>query len=101
MRSCRISKRVIASLGRYNNGGVMLPPPVIVPTYYLHCLYIPPLGEIGPCPVTATRTPASVLELLQRLSYTDPWMPWKDRGNTIYSYGYPPVPESRNLNSGL
>ncbi|GBM38444.1 hypothetical protein AVEN_120808-1 [Araneus ventricosus] len=32
----------------------------------------------------ATRTPASVLELLQRLSFTGPWVPRQDRGKECH-----------------
>ncbi|GBL98460.1 hypothetical protein AVEN_92990-1 [Araneus ventricosus] len=34
--------------------------------------YVPPTGGIVPWPVMATRTPALVLELFQRLSFTGP-----------------------------
>ncbi|GBN47534.1 hypothetical protein AVEN_223187-1, partial [Araneus ventricosus] len=56
MRSRRINKRVLFPELEYNNGGGL-----------------PSSGGIGPWPVTAVRTPASALELVQRppLRYTE------------------------------
>ncbi|GBM51930.1 hypothetical protein AVEN_1512-1 [Araneus ventricosus] len=67
MRSHRISKLVLASLG--GKIMVVLPPPVIVRTSY---------ESSRPWTVMATRTAASVLELLQRLSFKGQWMVRQD-----------------------
>ncbi|GBM29425.1 hypothetical protein AVEN_143908-1 [Araneus ventricosus] len=76
MRSHLITKRTLASPGST----------IMVGLCYL--LHLPPSGGVGPWTVMAIRTLASVLELLQRLSFTGPWMSREDRSNTAYGYGY-------------
>ncbi|GBN31978.1 hypothetical protein AVEN_208685-1 [Araneus ventricosus] len=71
MRSRRVCKGSRFSW-EFNNGGVLLPPPVIVRTSY---------GRVRPCLVKATKTPASVLQLLQRL------LPGQDRAMECDRYG--------------
>ncbi|GBN31021.1 hypothetical protein AVEN_3375-1 [Araneus ventricosus] len=49
-------------------------------------------GKHSPSLLMATRIPASVVELLRRLSFDGHRIPWQDRGNTVYgssdvSYG--------------
>ncbi|GBL90832.1 hypothetical protein AVEN_215562-1 [Araneus ventricosus] len=59
MRNCRINKLVLASPGGKIIVGIVLPSPVVVHTSYRW-------------PGMSFRTPASVLELLQRLSFNLP-----------------------------
>ncbi|GBL80311.1 hypothetical protein AVEN_208767-1 [Araneus ventricosus] len=49
--------------------------------------YVPTSGGVGPWPVIAIITPASVLELLQLLSFSDSRMLWQ--GVVIHVSGYP------------
>ncbi|GBL92357.1 hypothetical protein AVEN_268675-1 [Araneus ventricosus] len=74
MRSCWISKRVLASPGDTIMGELCYPPPEIVRTSYRR-------GR--PWSVMTTKAQASVFEVLQRLSFTGPWMPRQDRGNMV------------------